>query len=145
MNVGLRVVADGGGFKQKEITAVISSSDGRLSIRHPKYKTLEYLSPEWVTPKYPSPQHDNGLLIVIKGKHFGKHVRRIYHHFVGGEAIPILGVVNRVAGQVDTLTGDRLELDRSYLCVCVESTEDRKLNDLLMKPLRREACKKRAK
>jgi hypothetical protein len=139
------VVADGGEFKQKEITAFIWSTDGRLSIRRQKYKTFEYISPEWVTPKYPSPQRDNGLLIVIKGEHFGKHVRRIYHRFVGEEVIPILGVVNRVAGQVDTLTGDRLELDASHLCVCEESAEDRKQNDLLMKPLRKEARKRRAK
>jgi hypothetical protein len=60
-------------------------------------------------------------------------------------AITVLAFVNRVAGQVDTLTEDLLELDASYLCVCEESSEDRKRNDVLMRPLREEARKKRAK
>ena len=56
-----------------------------------------------------------------------------------------MAVVNRVAGQVDTLTGDRLELDASHLCVCDEPMDERKRNDLLMNPLREEARKIRAK
>jgi hypothetical protein len=100
------------------------STEGRLGIRHPKYKALEYLSPEWVTPKYPNAKCENDLLVVIKGEHFGKYTRRIYHRFVDEEPIAILAVVNRVAGQVDTLTGDQLEMDASHLCVCKESIED---------------------
>jgi len=98
-----------------------------------------------VTPKYPNPKRENGLLVVIKGEHFGKYTRRIYHRFVGEEPIAILAVVNRVAGQVDTLTGDQLEMDMSHLCVCEESIEDRKQNDVMMQPLREDARKKRAK
>jgi len=143
VNVGMRVVADRGKYKAKELTAFIMSMEGRLSIRHKKYKTWENLSPEWVTPKYPNPKRENGLLIMIKGENFGKFARRIYHRFVGGEAIAILAFVDRVAGQ-DTLTGDQLEVDASHLCVCEESIEDRKQNDLLMQPLRDEARKTRA-
>ena len=98
-----------------------------------------------MTPKYPNPKRENGLLVVIKGEHFGKYTRRIYHRFVGEEPIAILAVVNRVAGQVDTLTGDQLEMDMSHLCVCEESIEDRKQNDVMMQPLREDARKKRAK
>jgi hypothetical protein len=126
VNVGLKVVAEGGGHKGKELSAFVKSTEGRLSFHRRKYNTLEYLSPEWVTPKYPNPKRENGLLIVIKGEHFGKFARRIYHHFVGDEVITTLAVVNRVVGQVDTLTGDQLEMDASYLCVCEESIEDRK-------------------
>ncbi len=61
-------------------------------------------------------------------------------------AITILAVVNRVEGQVDTLpTGDQLEMDTSHLCVCEESIEGRKRNDLLMQSLWEEARKKQAK
>jgi hypothetical protein len=150
VGVKLKVVVNGGKYKGNEMAVSIMSTDtdGRLSIKRTKYKTLEYLSPEWVTPKYPNPRRENGLLVVIKGEHFGKYVRRIYHRFVGDstEPIAILAVVNRVAGEVDTLLAvDPLEMDASHLCVCDESIEDRKLNDQLMQPLRDEARKKRAK
>jgi len=69
------VVANGGNFKQKEIMVSIALISGQLSIRHNKYKTSESLSPEWVSLKHPNPKHDNGLLVVIQGKHCGKHVR----------------------------------------------------------------------
>jgi hypothetical protein len=145
VNVGLRVFVNRGEYKAKELCAFISSTEGRLGICHQKYNTWEFLSPEWVTPKHPNPKRENGLLVVIKGEHFGKYTRRIYHRFVGEEAIAILAVVNRVVGQLDTLTGDQLEMDACHLCVCKESIEDRKRNDLLMQPLWEEACKKRAK
>ena len=143
--MGLKVVADGGEHKGKELSIFVMSTEGRLSFRHRKYNTLEYLSPEWVTPKYPNPKRENGLLVVIKGEHFGKYARRIYHRVVGERVITILAVVNRVVGQVDTLTGDQLEMDASDLCVCDESIDDRTLNNQLMQPLRDEARKKRAK
>jgi hypothetical protein len=98
-----------------------------------------------VTPKCPNPKCENGLLVVIKGEHFGKFVRRIYYRFIGDEIITTLAVVNRVVGQVDALTGDQLEMDASHLCVCKESIEDRKLNDRLMQPLREKAREKQAK
>ena len=148
VNVGIKVVVNGGTYNAKELRAFIMSAEGRLCICCQKYKTLECLPLEWVTPKYPNAKRENGLLVVIKGEHFGKYARRIYHRFVVGdqkEAITILAVVNRVEGQVDTLTGDQLEMDASHLCVCDESIEDRKRNDLLMESLREEARKKRAK
>ena len=145
MDLRIRVVVNGGGYKAKEISALIVSTEGRLGICRPKYKTLEYLSPEWVTPKYPNAKRENGLLVVIKGEHFGKYARRIYHRFVGEEPIAILAIVNRVAGQMGTLTGEQLEMDASHLCVCEESIEERKQNDPMMQPLWDEARKKRAK
>ena len=147
VNVGIKVVVNGNGYAAKELSILIMSMEGRLSFRRQKYKTLEYFPPEWVTPKYPNPKRENGLLVVIKGEHFGKYARRIYHRFVGDpqETIAIVAVVNRVEGQVDTLTGDQLEMDALHLCVCEESIEDRKRNDSVMVSLREEARKKRAK
>ena len=48
-----RVVANGGNFKQKEITVVIALISGQLSIRHNKYKTSEAVSSEWVSLNTP--------------------------------------------------------------------------------------------
>src|SRR6266571_4891525 len=66
---------------------------------------------------------DNGLFIVIKGDHCGKYVLRIHHQYDGNVVIAILAVVHRVAGLVDNLTGDLLELDASHLCACEVSKE----------------------
>jgi hypothetical protein len=145
MNVRLKVVAAEGKHKGRELSVFVSSMEGRLTFQRHKYKALEYFAPELVTPKYPNPKRENGLLVVIKGEHFGKYARRIYHRFVDDEAIALLAVVNRVEGQVDSLTGERLEMDASHLCVCEEAIEERKRNDLLMLPLRNNAREKRAK
>ena len=145
LNAQLRVVVNGGSFNQKELTASVHCIDERLSIRRQIYKSSEALLPNWVTPKFPNPTRDNGLLVVIKGEHCGKYVRRIHHRYVDEDAIVILSVVKRVAGHVDMLTGEQLELDVSYLCVCEDSKEDKMRNRLLMNELREEARKIRAK
>jgi hypothetical protein len=141
LDIHLGVVVTGGGFDAKELTGVVQSIDGRLRLRQTVYKTSTELNEEWVTPKHPNPARDNGLLIVIKGDHCGKHVRRISHRYEGEDASAVvtLAVVDRVAGQVDKLTGERLELDVSHLCVCRESKADKKLNSSLMNALREEA------
>ncbi|HEY8734223.1 MAG TPA: hypothetical protein VIL90_06630, partial [Puia sp.] len=145
LNVQLRVVVTGAKYTEKELTASVQCIDGRLCIRRPLYKSFEALSPEWVTPKHPNPTRDNGLLVVVKGDHCGQYVRRIHHRYVDGEAVVIVAGVNRAAGQADTLTGERLELDVSSLCVCEESKEDKHRNGSLMNDLRENARKIRAK
>jgi len=144
LNVQLGVLVTGGGFEAKELTACVQTINGRLRLRQIVYKTSTELNEEWVTPKYPNPTRDNGLLIVIKGDHCGKHVRRIHHRYEGKDssAIVILAVVDRVAGHMDKLTGERLELDASYLGVCKESKADKKRNTSLMNALREEARSK---
>jgi hypothetical protein len=145
LNVQLRVVVTGAKYTEKELTASVQCIDGRLCIRRPLYKSFEALSPEWVTPKHPNPTRDNGLLVVVKGDHCGQYVRRIHHRYVDGEAVVIVAGVNRAAGQADTLTEERLELDVSSLCVCEESKEDKQRNASLMNDLRENARKTRAK
>src|SRR6266545_2313033 len=90
VNVGLKVVIDGGEYKGKEITVFVKSMEGQVSFCRQKYNSLEYLSLEWITPKYPNPKCKNGLLVVIEAKHFGKFVQRIYHCFVDNEVITTL-------------------------------------------------------
>ena len=148
LNAPLRVAVTGGMYDNREMTVVVSqSTSGSLSIRRVVHKASEFLEPEWVSPRHPNPTRDNGLLIIVKGSHCGKYVRRIHHRYVGDSktAVVILGVVNRVAGEADTLTGEQLELDSSQLCLCDESKEDKKLNSTLMDTLRMEARKVRAK
>lgn len=145
LNAPLKALVSGGTYNRKEVTVFIQDVDGHIRIQHKHYKKSITLNSEWVTPKYPNPTRDNGLLIVIKGDHCGKYVRRIHHRYEGEDAIVILGVVQRVVGQVDTLTGEQLELDISHLCLCDESKEDKKLNTSLMDALREEARKTRAK
>jgi len=141
----LKVSVTGGKFDHKEITASVISTDGRLSIQRRIYKSLQTLHPDWVTPKHPNPTRDNGLLVVIKGDHCGKYVRRIHHRYEGEKAVVTLAVVNRVAGHVDSLTGEQLGLDVSHLCVCDEPKVDKGLNTSLMDSLREDARKTRAK
>jgi hypothetical protein len=143
----LKVSVTGGKFIKRELTASVRVIEGRLSIQHHFYKAWEPLLPAWVTPKYPNPTRDNGLLVIIKGEHCGKYVRRIHHRYQDrdGEAIVILAVVIRVAGRMDTLSGEHLELDVSHLCLCYESKEDKGLNSSLMNALRAEARLVRAK
>jgi hypothetical protein len=146
LDAPLRVVVTGGTYKEKEMTVSIqSASNGKLVIRWKSYNTWIPLDPEWVTPKYPNAKHDNGLMIVISGDHCGKYVRRIYHRYEGEKLTVILGVVKRVAGQVDTLLEERLDLEVSSLCLCMESKEDKSLNKSLMDAVRTEARKIRAK
>lgn len=141
----LKVSVTGGKFNNRELTASVRLIEGQLRIQHHFYKSWEALLPAWVTPKYPSPTRDNGLLVIIKGEHCGKYVRRIHHRYKDGEAIVILAVVIRVAGHMDNLSGEQLELDVSHLCVCQESKEDKGLNSSLMNALRAEARQVRAK
>ncbi len=145
LDARLRVYVNGAGFNNKELTVSVQSAHDHLVIRYTVYKTSKDLETEWVTAKHPNPTRDNGLLIIIKGDDRGKYVRRIHHRYEAEKAIVILAVVHRKAGHVDKLTGKKLELDISHLCVCEESKEDKKLNSTLMDQLREEARKTRAK
>jgi hypothetical protein len=145
LDAQLKVSVTGGKYHKRELTVSIRFIEGRLCIQHYFYRSWEALLPEWVTPKYPNPTRDNGLLAIIKGDHCGKYVRRIYHRYEAGEIIVILAVVNRLAGHMDSLSGEQLEMDVSHLCVCQESKEDKGLNRSLMDALREEARKTRAK
>jgi len=65
---------NGDNYKNREVTVLIDKVEESVSIRHVLYNISKAPSPEWVSPKNPNPTHDNGLLIVIKGEHCGKHV-----------------------------------------------------------------------
>lgn len=141
----LKVLVNGGKFTRKEVVASLTSIDGRLSLRHSIYHTSEVLPVEWVSPKYPNPTRDNGLLVVIKGEHCGKYVRRIHHRYQDDVAIIILAVVTRAEDLPNVLTGEQLELEAEDLCVSLETKEEKKQNESVMAALREQARKTRAR
>ena len=141
------VVNDGENYKNREVIVSIARVEGAVSIRHQVYNTSRGLAPAWVLTKSPSPTRDNGLLMVVKGEHCGKYVRRIHHRYYedngNKQAVIILAVVKRVDGAADTLTGEQLEIGPDSLCVAFEANEDKKLNANLMNSLRKNARKRR--
>jgi hypothetical protein len=141
------VVNSGETYKNREVEVSIAKVEGVVSICHQVYKTARGLAPAWVSPKTPNPTRDNGILMVVKGNHCGKYVRRIHHryHEDNGNKLPLisLAVVKKVDGALDTLTGEEIELGPDSLCIAVETNEDRKLNANLMNSLREKARKRR--
>ena len=141
------VVNDDENYKNREVVVSIARVEGVMSIRHYVYNTSKGLSPAWVSIKSPNPTRDNGLLMVVKGEHCGKYVRRIHHRYDEDNghkrALILLAVVEKVDGAADTLTGEQFELDSDSLCIAVETNEEKKLNENLMNSLRSNARKRR--
>lgn len=141
------VVNDGDTYKNRDVNVSIAKIDGVVSIRHHVYNISKGLSPAFVSLKRPNPTRDNGLLVVVEGEHFGKHVRRIHHkHNVENgnkQVLIILAVVEKVDGAPDILTGEQLELGPESLCLASETNEQKKLNANLMNPLRESARQRR--
>jgi hypothetical protein len=141
------VVNDGENYKNREVAVSIADVEGVVSIRHHVYNTSKGLAPAWVASKSPNPTRDNGLLMVIRGEHCGKYVRRIHHRYHkddgSRQALITLAVVKKVDGAEDTLTGEQFELGPDSLCLAFETSEDRKLNANLMNSLRESARKRR--
>ena len=141
------IVNDGETYKNREVTVSIAKVEGVVSIRHQVYNVSRGLFPAWVSPKSPNPTRDNGILMVVKGDHCGKYVRRIHHRYDEDNghkrALILLAVVEKVDGAADTLTGEQFELDSDSLCIAVETNEEKKLNENLMNSLRSNARKRR--
>lgn len=134
-------------YKNREVPVSIAKVDGVVSIRHHVYNTSRRLTPAWVLSKSPNPTRDNGLLMVVKGDHCGKYVRRIHHRYHedngNRQAFILLAVVKKVEGAADTLTGEQFELGPDSLCLACETDEDKKLNANLMNSLRQNARKRK--
>ena len=147
LGINLKVVVSGGKGKDKdkdkELPLVVSltSREGQLHIRRKYYKGFESFSPESVSPKRLSPMRDNGLLVVIEGKHCGKYVHWIHHAYKNGNAVVLLAVVMRTADAAESLTEERLQLDPGSLCIGSETKAERERGDHLMRALREEARK----
>ena len=132
----VRVTVTGGEHPKKDTTITIVSDNGVPSMRQQWYRTILPLRPEWVEMKHPHPTRDNGLLVVIKGEHCGKYVRRIEHRYGAAGAIIKVAVVEHAEKTPDRLTGEQFELMADDLCLGSETTADRKKNDQVMQGLR---------
>lgn len=128
-------INDGSG-KVRDAVVSLHCSNGDCSIRTLQYHTSVQVPENTVEPKHPSPTHDNGLVMVIKGAHAGKYGRRLYHSRNNGLLSMILEVVIVQDGHKDILTGDILELTADYLCTVDESPKQKKLNGDVMKESR---------
>src|ERR1700678_2256938 len=109
------------------------------------YKTSQSLDLAWDSPKHPHLTRNNGLLVVIKGEHCGRYVRRIHHTYDQETALIILGIVKRMENAVNTLTGEQLELGADHLCEAIKTKEDKQCNKSVMTALREQARKIRPK
>jgi hypothetical protein len=116
--------------------------EGCLAIQHALKNRSKILLPHWVTPTPPNPRRDNGLLVVIKGDHCGKLVRRIHHRCDDGKELIILAVVSKVDGIKETLTSEEFVLPIDFLCLGSETAEEKKQNNTLMNYLRAKARKR---
>ena len=143
------MVVNSGGetYQNREVTVSIAKVEGEVSILHNVYNGSRCLDPSWVSPKIPNPTRDNGILMVVKGGHCGKYVRRIHHRYHkdngNKQVLIILAVVKKGDGTADTLTGEQLELGPDSLCIAAETSEDKKLNANLMSSLREDARQRR--
>jgi len=135
------------GKKSEAVVVLIAKVDGVVSILKEVHNSLKNLAPAWVSSTSPNPTRDNGLLMVVKGEHCGKYVRRIHHRYHedngNKQALVILAVVKKVDGAADTLTGEQFELGPDSLCLAFETSEAKKLNANLMNSLRENARKRR--
>ncbi|KAF8177419.1 hypothetical protein BJ912DRAFT_1063575 [Pholiota molesta] len=138
VGASVKAIVHGGNYTNQLIDVSIRNQDGRTGLFHHRHTTLIPLEPQWVTPKIPSPTHDHGLLIVIKGEHCGTYVRRIAHIMRSGAPKMILAVVQHAPKSTDILTGKRLELAPDLLCKSTESDSDKKRNKNVMTTIRKE-------
>ena len=145
----LKVIVNDGGatYNNREVAVSIAKVEGVVGIRHNVYNISKGLAPAWVSPRSPNPTRDNGILMVVKGDHCGKYVRRIHHRYHedngNKQTLILLAVVEKGDGVADTLTGEELELGPDSLCLAVETNEAKKLNGNLMNSLRERARKRR--
>lgn len=138
----LRVSVSGGSHPKKEtpVSVVLGQTD-EVTIRQSWRNESFGLMPEWVTPKHPHPTRDNGLLVVIRGDHCGKYVRRIHHYYANNDRnqpIMQLAVLERADG-AERLTEERVELPPEDLCQGFETEKEKSLNAKLMTSLRDQA------
>jgi hypothetical protein len=138
----LRVKVTGEIYKNSELPVSIVEVEGCPAIQHATKNKSRILPSPWVTPAQPNPRRDNGLLVVIKGEHCGKLVRRIHHRCDDGKDLIILAVVRKIDGIKEILTGEEFVLPIDFLCLGSETGEEKKHNGALMNSLRAQARKR---
>ena len=140
IGVVLRANVNGDKYKNSELPVSIAEAEGCFSILHMLPTKSKPLASSWVSPKHPNPTRDNGLLVVIKGEHCSKLVRRIHHRYDDShQAFVKLAIVKKEPGTADTILGEQLELTVDFLCLGSETPDEKTRNASLMESLRAEA------
>lgn len=140
----MKAIWTGGKKSLQEIIVYLVETSGNLSIHRTLRNQSIYIPPETITPKNPDYARDNGLLVVIKGEHTGKYVRRIFHRFDDlMKPVVMLAVVEGIDNGPQVLSPEQFDLPAAHLCVCDEPKPQRDVGDKIMKDLRDQAGKKR--
>ncbi|THU98472.1 hypothetical protein K435DRAFT_964919 [Dendrothele bispora CBS 962.96] len=130
----MTVTPHSGRWRDRDICVVSTRrGDGKIEIARIHYKKRCTFDPGLIFPKKPNYARDNGLLVVIKGEHTGKFVRRI-HHTLKREML--VKVVHHAEGNEDHLTSEELRLKPDVLCLAFESLDDRMRNRDVMREQR---------
>jgi hypothetical protein len=147
--IKLKVTPESAYIKSKELVVFVREVERKLVVCQLHYNAERHLDAKRLSLKHPSAARDNGLLVVIKGQHCGKLVRRISHRYESDNGrkrdIMLLAVVTQREGSADELTGEQLELDVEDLCLGSETLEEKRRNDNLMTAVRQQARKNKAK
>lgn len=115
----------------------VDFSNGSGCFRETSYNTSKWVDDEKVKPKHPSPTHDNGLLIIIRGEFVGKYARRVHHrHRKGDTTLVKVAIVEVTEGMPDRDTGEIREMETSDLCTVEESNEQSRQNKKPMEEMR---------
>jgi hypothetical protein len=137
----LRAKVSGGLHPKNEVPVLITRGDsGDMVIQQQWRKELMALQPEWVGVRTPSATRDNGRLVVIRGDHCGKYVRRVHHYYVdGNRQQPIMRLVVTVVVDhtgAEEVTLEHIDLPPDDLCQGFETDEEKRLNEHFMKEIR---------
>jgi hypothetical protein len=138
----VRAAIVGGEHRKKQAPVAIVHNSDKVALRQSWHQVSHFVEPKWVEVKSPNPTRDNGLLIVIKGEHCGKYVRRIHHRYENDDRqspIMQLAVVDREETGANVLTGEEIELMPEYLVQGFETDDEKQLNANLMTARRSQA------
>jgi hypothetical protein len=139
----VRVAIIGSEHHKKQVPVAVVHNFDKVALHQSWHQVSCFLEPKWVEVKPPNPTRDNGLLIVvIKGEHCGKYVRRIHHQYENDDRqspVMQLAVVDHKETGANVLTGEEIELMPEYLVQSFETDDEKQLNANLMTARRSQA------
>ncbi|PPR03513.1 hypothetical protein CVT24_007001 [Panaeolus cyanescens] len=142
LDIKLRTNVNAPNIPGSETTVWVSIQDnGELGFKCIHKRREGWLQPNWVEARRPHINRgDNGLMVVVRGVHSGKMVRRITHRTsADGRWVMYCAVVHYQEGTRNTLTSEEIELESMDVCLAWESKEDKLMNKTLVSELNRRA------
>ncbi|KAF9035827.1 hypothetical protein BJ165DRAFT_1409209 [Panaeolus papilionaceus] len=141
MNIKLKANVHGGNIPGTQMIVWLNERNGTsVGIQCMRNGALGWLQPNWLELRHPNPARaDNGLMVVVDNtsEHFGKLVRRVSHYQNANRTLMRCVVVTCEPGRANVITTEELDsLDKSQLCLCFESKEEKLLNKTVVSQLR---------